>query len=127
MLCLAAGALVVPLMTGALTIAWLHSVEKTRWEEDWREEPHGLALVESRVRGSGAGMEPGPDARFVDGVWAWRPDRPPLPEVVFRRSGATTDWEICIVGRCRAMGSYVPADADPVALRPCPPGSTPDP
>jgi hypothetical protein len=76
------------------------------------------------VRGSGAGMEPGPDARLVDGAWAWRPGRAALPEVVFRRSGATPDWEVCIAGRCRAMRSYVPADADPVVLRVCPPDAT---
>ena len=28
------------------------------WEEDWRASPAGLELVEARVQGSGAGMEP---------------------------------------------------------------------
>jgi hypothetical protein len=119
-LCLIAGALAVPLMTQAVTLSWLHSVEKIPWEEDWRLEGGSLRLVESRVRGSGAGMDPPPQARFVDGAWAWRPDLPALREVVLRRSGATADWSVCIAGACRPMGDYVPAAADPVVLRACP-------
>jgi len=121
MLCLAAGAVVIPLITNAMTLAWTHSVEKTLWEEDWRETPQGLELAQTRVRASGAGMEPAPDARLVDGAWTWRPNLPPLPEVVLRRSGATDDWRVCVAGRCRPMGAYVPTDADPVSLRTCPP------
>jgi hypothetical protein len=120
MLCLLAGALTVPLMSDAITLAWTHSVEKIPWEEDWRAGAAGLELVEARVRGSGAGMEPPPDARRVNGVWAWHPTIPAQSEVVLRRSGATEDWRICIVGACRPAGAYVPADADPVTLKVCP-------
>jgi len=119
MLCLAAGAGVVPLLAGALTLAWTHSVEKIAWEEDWRLTPAGLELVEARVRGSGAGMDPPPDARFKGGVWRWRPALPPQGEVVMRRSGATADWRVCVEGRCRPMEDWVPREADPVVLKPC--------
>ena len=96
MLCLLAGTTIAPLMAGAITLAWTHSVEKILWEEDWRLEPAGLELVEARVRGRGAGMEPPPEARFVDGgLVAGGPRLPPLQEVVMRRSGATADWRIC--------------------------------
>ncbi len=45
---------------------------------------------------------------------------PPMPNVALRRSGATADWQICIAGRCRAMGSYLPdRNADPVTLTAC--------
>ena len=119
MLCLLAGTAVVPLMAGAITLAWTHSVEKIPWEEDWRLGRNGLELVEARVRGSGAGMDPPPEARFVDGSWAWRPALPPLKEVVMRRSGATADYRICIAGQCRPMEDLVPAGADPVVLTAC--------
>lgn len=119
MLCLVAGAAVAPLMTDLLTLAWTHSVEKVLWEEVWRETPGGLRLEESRVRGSGAGMDPGPDARLTVGAWTWAPAVPLLKEVVLRRSGATADWRVCIAGSCRPMGDYVASDADPVVLRPC--------
>jgi hypothetical protein len=136
-LCLAAAGLVVNLGTSSMTLAWTHSVQKTVWEEDWRATAKGLVLVEARVQGSGAGMDPPPEARFTHGVWAWTPHLPPLPEVVLRRSGATADWRVCTSaptdklgasapsvaasGRaCRPMSRLVPADADPVRLIPCP-------
>jgi hypothetical protein len=111
--------MVAPLLVSAMTLAWTHSVEKTLWEEDWRAGPAGLELVEARVQGSGAGMEPPPGARLVDGAWRWRPSLPPQVEVVMRRSGATADWRICVAGQCRSMDGYVPADADPVVMRVC--------
>lgn len=123
MICLVAGKVVAPLMAGAMTLAWTHSVEKIVWEEDWRATPAGLELVEARVRGSGAGMEPPPDAKLVHGAWAWKPRVPPQQEVVMRRSGATADWRICIEGRCLPMAAYVPPQADPVVMTTCKDGS----
>jgi hypothetical protein len=119
MLCLAAGTVIAPLAAGAITLAWTHSVEKIAWEEDWRLTPAGLELVEARVRGSGAGMDPPPEARLVNGAWAWRPKVPPQREIVMRRSGATSDWRICIGGWCRPMELLLPAEADPVVLKEC--------
>lgn len=118
-LCLAAGVLLVSLGTGELTLAWRHSVQKTRWEEVWRAGPDGVSLVEARIEGSGAGMEPPPEARLVDGFWRWTPQLPAQRQIVMRRSGATADWQVCIAGRCRAMGDYLPPDADPVILKLC--------
>jgi hypothetical protein len=119
MLCLVAGATTVPLLAGAVTLAWTHSFERTAWEEDWRWRPDGIELVEARVRGSGAGMDPPPEARLVGGVWAWRPSVPVRREVVLRRSAATSDWVVCVSGQCRPMADYVPAAADPVTLTGC--------
>ena len=119
MLCLVAGSTVVPLLASAITLAWTHSVERVVWEEDWRRTPAGLELAEARVRGSGAGMEPPPEARLVGGVWAWRPALPPQREVVLRRSGATADWRISVSGRCRELDVHVAADADPVIVAGC--------
>jgi len=119
MLCLAAGNVIAPLMAGAITLAWTHSVEKITWEEDWRAGPAGIEMVEARVRGSGAGMEPPPDAEFVNGAWSWRPRIPAQKEVWLRRSGATSDWRVCREGDCRPMEFYVPSSADPVALTVC--------
>ncbi|GGC87533.1 DUF1850 domain-containing protein [Chelatococcus reniformis] len=118
-LCLLAGGVIVRLGVEAATLAWSHSVEKILWEEDWRATPAGLVLDQARVRGSGAGMEPPPDARLSNDVWSWRPTLAPLPQVVMRRSGATADWRICARGACRVVGDLVPRDADPVLLEAC--------
>ncbi|ALA16654.1 MULTISPECIES: DUF1850 domain-containing protein [unclassified Chelatococcus] len=118
-LCLAAAGLVVHLGTAALTLGWTHSVEKTVWEEDWRLTEQGLVIAEARVKGSGAGMDPAPDARLIDGFWRWTPSLPPQDMVVMRRSQAVADWYLCVEGACRPLERLVPQAADPVTLRAC--------
>lgn len=120
-LCFLAGALSVSLLSNHATLAWSHSVEKLLWEEDWRATPQGLVLERARVRGSGAGMEAGPDAVLRDGVWSWKPKLPSLDRVTLRRSGATADWRICRDGSCQPLSELVPEDADPVVLTTCAP------
>jgi hypothetical protein len=120
-LCLATAGTVVKTYAAvtAFTLAWTHSVQKTEWQEDWRVAEDKLVIAEARVQGTGAGMEPPPEARF-DGIWwRWKPSTPPMKEVALRRSGATADWQLCIDGTCRALGDIVSQDADPVLLRVC--------
>ena len=52
-LCVLGGGEALRLAVAAFTLAWTHSVERVRWEEDWRVTPAGLELVEARVRGLG--------------------------------------------------------------------------
>jgi hypothetical protein len=73
-LCLASAGVVKTLSIAAFTLAWTHSIEKVDWQEDWRVTPQGLELVQARVKGSGAGMEPPPEARLVDGWFQWQPE-----------------------------------------------------
>lgn len=97
-LCLLSGGMLKSLQLAAFTLVWTHSVEKVDWQEDWRVTEKGLQLVEARVKGSGAGMEPPPQARLIDGWWRWSPQRL-LPEVVLGHSGAAGEWRICAAGR----------------------------
>ncbi len=120
--CLLAAGSLVRLGTVALTLAWTHSIEKIRWEEDYRATPAGIVVTQDRIQGTGAGMEPPPDATF-DGTWfRYTPKLPPQRQVILRRSGTTVgDWQVCIKGQCRTMGSYLPdKKADPVTLKICP-------
>jgi len=125
-LCLLAAGATVRLGTMALTLAWTHSIEKIRWEEDYRATPAGIVLTEDRVQGTGAGMEPPPGSRFDGHWWRYNPHVAPLPKVVLRRSGMTVgDWQVCIAGTpgpaCKPMGDYLPdPKADPVTLTTCP-------
>jgi len=102
-LCLASAGVVKTLSIAAFTLVWTHSIEKTGWQEDWRVTAQGLELVQARVKGSGAGMEPPPDARLVDGWFQWQPGRPPMPEVVLGNSGAAGEWRLCTDGKCRTL------------------------
>jgi hypothetical protein len=118
-----AGALAGRVETAAFTLAWTHSVEKVRWEEDWRVTARGLEIVEARVRGTGAGMEPPAGAVLRDGSWHYRPARPPLPELVLADAGVVPDHDLCVAGRCRPLHAWlrpVPAGL-PVRLAPCGP------
>jgi hypothetical protein len=102
-LCLASAGVVKMLSVAAFTLMWTHSVEKVDWQEDWRVTPRGLELVQARVKGSGAGMEPPPEARLIDGWFQWRPARAPMPEVVLGNSGSAGEWRLCHDGNCRTL------------------------
>lgn len=117
--CLVAAGIVAHLGTAALTLGWTHSIEKTRWEEDYHVTPAGIVLIEDRIQGTGAGMEPPPNAKFDGTWWRYQPHLPPQQEIVLRRSGATADWSVCIEGKCRLMSAYVGEKADPVTMKPC--------
>lgn len=116
-LCILASGKTTMLAASAFSLAWTHSVEKIRWEEDWRLTPAGLELAVARVEGTGAGMEIPDGAVFEDGVWTYRPTLPPQAALHLASSGATTSgWEFCADGHCLSLG----ADAgEPVEIRPC--------
>ena len=102
-LCLATAGIVKSLSIAAFTLAWTHSVEKVEWQEDWRVTATGLELVQARVKGSGAGMEPPAEARLVGGWFQWQPRRAPMPEVALGNSGAAGEWRLCSDGHCRTL------------------------
>jgi hypothetical protein len=121
-LCLAAGGLVVRLALSAFTLAWTHSVERVRWEEDWRIEGTSLVLVEARIQGSGAGMEPPAGAVLEHGFWRYRPAMAPLARLDLARGSPVPDWRLCTGGRCTALADLLPQaarDRD-VTLSACP-------
>jgi hypothetical protein len=111
------------LSLAAFTLAWTHSVEKVDWQEDWRVTPQGLELVQARVKGSGAGMEPPPEARLVGGWFQWRPERAPMPEVVLANSGAAGQWRLCHDGNCQTLSEIFghPIGANVTTMRRCEP------
>lgn len=112
-LCLLAGGKLSVLAVTAFTLAWSHSVEKTRWEEDWRVTPAGLRIVEARILGSGAGMEPPADAVFKKGWWAYVPQLPAQSKLLLAASGATGGgWSLCAGGRCLELGLAPGSDVE---------------
>ncbi len=119
-LCLLAGAKQITLATAAFTLAWTHSVEKTRWEEDWVVTGQGLQIVEARIEGSGAGMEPPADAVRDGAMWRYHPHLPTLPELALARSGATGGrWSICFAGTCQDVPEPQGEAESAVVLKPC--------
>jgi hypothetical protein len=117
MTCLMVAGTMLWLAAPAFTLAWTHSVERTRWRETWAVEPGALTLKTAEIKGFGAGMEPGPEARLVDGWLTWHPDVPPVPALHLAASGATGGgWTFCADGTCRTLGAEAGAA---VTLAPC--------
>jgi hypothetical protein len=122
-LCLASAGVAKMLPIAVFTLAWTHSIEKVEWQEDWRVTPAGLELAQARVKGSGAGMEPPPEARLIDGWFQWRPARAPMPEVMLGNSGAAGEWRLCHDGSCRTLSDIFnhPVGTDVTTMRACSP------
>lgn len=86
-----------------VTLAWEHSVEKIRWEEDYVVRIGRLELMEARVKGSGAGMEVPEGAVLRDGWWHYRPTDKLPGKVTLTRSTYVKDYELCWGQRCRTL------------------------
>jgi hypothetical protein len=117
-LCLAAAGLAIEIAASSFTLAWTHTIEKTEWRESWRIEGERLVLTEASVKGSGAGMEPPPEARLQDGFYVWNPGIE-RAEILLRRDPHAGDWRLCANARCAPLGEWLGRDADPVRLFPC--------
>lgn len=123
-LCLNSDGLLGHLPGTRFTVSWMHSIEKIRWEEDWQLDGDRLVLVEARVRGSGAGMEPGPGARLIDGVWHYRVPRREA-RLPLTHSPFTAGYTLCAAGQCRPLTDWLPglpeiARVDVLACPPAP-------
>lgn len=106
---LVSAALVHPLPATAVTLRWMHSVERVPWEEDYRVVGEGLALTEARVKRSGAGMDPPAGAVWRDGWWKYRPAQDLLPEVVLANSQFVGGYILCWDGGgCQPLERFVP-------------------
>jgi len=121
---LVAGVIRATLPEPEFTLAWDHSVQKTRWEERYRVDGGQLVLVEARVQGTGAGMEPPASAVLRDGWWTWQPQTR-VYELRLTRSGYTQDYTLCWQHRCSELGALAGAmdEGTFVAVRACDPGA----
>lgn len=118
-LCLAAGALQASVPVHHFTLRWHHSIEKIAWEEDYEIAGNWLHISQARIRGSGAGMEPPPNAVLIDGVWRYRLADPWRREVVLARSEFVPDYELCVDGTCRRLSHWLPVSAGATTLTAC--------
>ncbi len=100
------------------TLRWTHSIEKVSWEEDYRVAGDTLVLVNSRVRGSGAGMDPQPGAQLRDGVWHRR-EKLILDRLALTRSAYAEDYTWCNHSGCRGLSHWLgpPPQAQFVEVR----------
>ncbi|MCZ4348135.1 DUF1850 domain-containing protein [Devosia neptuniae] len=105
-LCILTAGKIVTLAVGAFSLSWTHTVERTQWLEHWRVQSDGLQVTEAIIHGSGAGMEPPPEAVRRDDGWHYRPHVPPVKEVVLASSGAGNSvWTLCGGDDCLTLGA----------------------
>ncbi|MEZ2721334.1 DUF1850 domain-containing protein [Paenalcaligenes hominis] len=116
---------VVVMPTQAFTLAWQHSIEKVRWEEDYTikldaisQQPVLLAGL-ARVTGSAAGMEPPPNAKWRAGWYEYQPEPIKQPVLTLMRSEYTADYEWCEQDQCRPLADYLPSDGGVTQLSAC--------
>ena len=116
MLCLAAGAVAAALAIDSFTLTWIHSIEKIRWEEDWRIEAGALVLTEARIRGTGAGMEPPAGAVLKNGIWHYRPQLPPQSVLRLSHSPHAGGYTLCTATLCQPLADLLPGIAPQVVI-----------
>ena len=119
-LCLIVGLLVAPL-GDAVMLRWTHSIQKVAWEEDYRRAGNTLQLVSARVRGTGAGMEPPPDAVFRDGAWHYTPSVQSLPGVILSHTPYAPPYIVCNDTLCQPVTAWLPglSETATIELAPC--------
>lgn len=127
LLCLlaAGAALGLPVPAEGFDLRWVHSVERVEWRERWRPAADGrLHLAESRVRGSGAGMEPAEGAVLAGGWWIDRATRRAVAALTLPLSPHAPPYRLCLGGDdCRRLDALLPAGAETATLTatgPCP-------
>lgn len=113
----------------SFTLAWVHSIERSRWEEDYaietgRDGQPVLRALQARIKGSAAGMEPPDDARWVDGWYAYTPRQQHPAWLPLSRSPYTADYEWCAGGACTPLSSVLPSDGGITLVWPCRQGAT---
>jgi hypothetical protein len=103
-------------------VAWEHSVARTRWEERYRVDGNRLELVEARVQGMGAGMEPPPGAVLRDGWWRWQVRQDTPVQLRLTYSAFTSDYRVCWNQHCSDLADLLGPRLDEgavVSVEPC--------
>src|SRR5690554_83123 len=109
----------------AFTLAWEHSIEHVRWEEDYKiealnKEPGAqLIAVAARIKGSGAGMEPPDNAKLHNGWYEYPPTNSKPAILRLMRSEYTPDYEWCSQGGSQPLSALMPADGDITLVYAC--------
>lgn len=109
--------------TESFTLAWTHTIEKVRWEEDYRvlsdQQPAVLYAVSARIKGSAAGMEPPPDAVLHNGWYHYEPQQVNPQVLLLTRSEFSPDYEWCDVSGCVPLSAKIPRDGGVTILQAC--------
>lgn len=113
----------IPVTT--FTLAWQHTIEKVRWEEDYRvlydstTEQAILQAVSARIKGSAAGMEPPEQSRLQNGWYHYSPIDQTPSQLHLMRSEFSPDYDWCDVTGCVLLAEKILSDGGVTLLTPC--------
>ena len=103
-LCILSGAKLTTVAISLFTLSWTHSVEKIEWQENWRINNSNLEIVEARIKGSGAGMDPPEKAVLKNGWYVYKPQIGQIKELNLSTSNTDlVNWKICFSGNCTVL------------------------
>lgn|SRR6056300_942277 len=103
-LCILSGAKLTTVAISLFTLSWTHSVEKIEWQENWRINNSNLEIVEARIKGSGAGMDPPENAVLKNGWYVYKPQIGQIKELNLSTSNTDlVNWKICFNGNCTVL------------------------
>ena len=99
------------------TLSWTHSVEKIECQEDWKIVNSQLEIIEARIQGSGAGMDPPEGSKFKGGWWVYKPNKLSVKELLLSTSNTNLEnWKICFNGNCQVLKKN---NENPIKIYPC--------
>ncbi len=112
LLCVAVGHYAVAVYAPRFTLSWKHSMEYVEWRETWKVRTKTMQVVEARIKGTGAGMEPPRHAVLKDGWFIYTPKSPPQEQLVLPDSGFTRPMRLCLPKDvCRSIRTFLPREA----------------
>ena len=116
-LCILSGAKLTTVAASLFTLSWTHSVEKIEWHEKWGLMNSHLKMIEARMQGSGAGMDPPEGSIFSDGWWIYSPKEFKIKELLLSTSNTQIEnWKICYNGTCKILKKN---QEKPIKIFPC--------
>ncbi|RII83932.1 DUF1850 domain-containing protein [Neopusillimonas maritima] len=107
------------------TLAWTHSIEKVRWEEDYAVESFNnklgarLVATQARIKGSAAGMEPPEKAVLHNGWYEYKPAKTYPSTLRLMRSKYVPDYRWCQKEQCLPLSAVMPSDGDVTLVYAC--------
>jgi len=116
---LALSSVVLLRVPAPLTLAWEHSVEHFRLEEEYTVRGGALVLTDVRTQGVGAGVDVPAEARRIGDGWRFTPALPPQGAVQLANSAAVKGYALCHAGRCAPLDAWLGGVREPLVMRPC--------
>ena len=105
-LCLSGGGTQRFISADRFELGWMHSIEKTNWNEFWRVVNNELVLDWASVQTSGAGMDIPENAVFRDGAYYYRVDRN-LSELRLFQVSSPFEYRLCVNSSCKSIESWL--------------------